>query len=236
MSSEPTTYDAYLELRDDGSCRAHLLDLPGCYSIGTGQDAALTALVAAIPPYYDWLRQHDDYTPQVHGPFAVVPREVQRASLINGRLTSVFFSPDAEPVTAEDLDWLVSLLDWAYADFFTVVSSLPPAALETLFAAGNPPRDSHPYAHLHPAAYIAQEQLWLLSRIEPQPRVPQLAQLPGTSLDKLRQVWQASLHRLRATSDDERERILEQSGERWSLRKVLHCSILLVRIQTDTLT
>jgi hypothetical protein len=53
-------------------------------------------------------------------------------------------------------------------------------------------------------------------------------QLPGTPLRRLRQVWQASLARLRAASDVERARILEHDGERWSLRKVLDRSILLV--------
>lgn len=221
MSGEPMTYDAYLEVRDDGSSLAQLLDLPGCYGVGTSQDAALSAVAAAIPAYYGWLRRHDDYTPEVHGPFAVAPREVQRVLRVNGRNTHAFFTPAAEPVTAEDLDWFVALLDWAYADFFEVVRSLPNAAQ------GAPG---------HPAASVAQEQLWLLSRIEPQPRVPQVAQLPGTLLDKLRQVWQASLHRLRNTSDDERERILEHEGERWSLRQVLHCSIVLVRMRTDALT
>lgn len=227
MSSEPMTYDAYLELRDDGSCLAQLLELPGCYSTGASQDVALTALAAAIPSYYDWLRRHDDYTPAVHGPFAVVPREAQRVSLVNGRLTSAFFSPAAEPVTAEDLDWYVALLDWAYADLFAIASSLPPTSLDAHGAAT---------PHTHPVPYVAQQQLWLLSRIEPQPRVPPLAQLPGTPLDKLRQVWRASLHRLRTATDDERERILDHDGERWSLRKVLLCSILLARTGTDKLT
>lgn len=227
MTSEPMTYDAYLEVRDDGSCLAHLLDLPGCYGVGASQDGALRAVAAAIPGYYEWLRRHDDYTPEVHGPFAALPKEVRRVSVVNGRIARAFFTSAADPVTAEDLDWFVALLDWAYADFFALLSSQPPATLDAPAPGGAPPSQL--------AAQVAQEQLWLLSRIEPRPHVPQLAQLPGAPLDKLRQVWQASLHRLRTTSDDERERILTHDGERWSLRKVLHCDILLVRMQTDAL-
>ena len=230
MTSEPTTYDAYLEVRDDGSCLAQLLDLPGCYSLAASQDAALSALAGAIPPYYDWLRRHDDYTPEVHGPFAVVPREVLRVSSVGRAPGSAFFSPSATPVTVEDLDWFIALLDWAYADFFTLVSA-------QLAGTKNAPHPGGPGSTpAQVAEEVAQQQLWLLSRIEPQPRVPQLAQLPGTSLDKLRQVWQASLHRLRNTQDAERERILEHGGERWSLRMVLGCSVLLVRMHTDTLS
>lgn len=228
MSGETMTYDAYLEVQGDGACFAQLLDLPGCYGIGLSQDAALSAVAAAIPAYYQWLRRHDDYTPEVHGPFAVVPKEAQRVSVANGRRTRAFFAPAAEPVTNEDLDWALALLDWVYADFFELVSSLPPATLD-----GHAQGGASPVQH---ALHVAQEQLWLLSRIEPHPHVPQLAQLPGTPLDKLRQVWRASLHRLRNTSDDERARILEHDGERWSLRQVLHCSIVLVRMRTDALT
>lgn len=229
MTSEPTTYDAYLELRDDGSCLAQLLDLPGCYSLAGSQAASLSALAAAIPRYFDWLRRHDDYTPEVHGPFAVLPREVVRVSSVNTAPGSAFFSPSATPVTAEDLDWFVALLDWAFADFYALVSAQAVGATDARRPGGVGPTAEQV------ADEVAQQQLWLLSRIEPQPRVPQLAQLPGTSLDKLRQVWQASLHRLRNTQDDERERILEHDGERWSLRAVLRCSVLLVRMRTDTL-
>lgn len=220
MSSESMTYDAYIEQQDDGFCLAQLLDLPGCYAAGSSPESALSALAAAIPAYYEWLRRHDDYTPEVHGPFEVAPKETQRVGQVNGRRTRAFFAPTAEPVTAEDLDWFAALLDWAYADFASLLNT----------------RLGVDAAALPLAEQVAQEQLWLLSRVEPQPRVPQLAQLPGTSRDKLRQVWQASLHRLRSTTDDERERILEHDGERWSLRKVLHASILLVRMQTDALT
>lgn len=227
MSSEPMTYDAYLEVRDDGSCLAQLLDLPGCFSIGASPDAALSALAASIPAYYEWLRRHDDYTPAVHGPFLVLPREVQRTATASGLPLAAFFSPAAEPVTAEDLDWYLALLDWAYTDFAAMLHAQASAALDVPRAGGVTP--------LQLAEQVAQTQLWLLSRIEPQPRVPQLAQLPGATLDKVRQVWKASLHRLRNTTDDERERILEQNGERWSLRMVLQGSILLVRMYTDTL-
>jgi hypothetical protein len=61
--------------------------------------------------------------------------------------------------------------------------------------------------------------------------VPRIEQLPGAALDRLQQVWQASLHYLRNTSDEERERIADHDGERWSLRKALRRSALHLRIQ-----
>jgi hypothetical protein len=83
---------------------------------------------------------------------------------------------------------------------------------------------------------VSQGQVWLISRLAEQPRVPLVDQLPGAPLDRLRQVCQASLARLRAASDVERTRILEHDGERWSLRKVLDRSILLVMQAVGELT
>jgi predicted RNase H-like HicB family nuclease len=210
--AEPMRYDAYLELAEDGACLAQLLDLPGCFARGPDERSAVERLVAGIPAYFAWLRQHDDYTPEVAGPFAVEIREVQRVSTHAGRPRAAFFAPAAEPVSSEDLDWLLALLDWAYADLM--------AALQTL-----------PEGRTHADA-VTRDQLWLLSRLEPEPRPVTIEQLDGEPLVRLRQVWQAALHRLRTSTEDERQRILEHDGECWSLRQVLYRSILLVRERT----
>jgi len=199
-------YDGSLEVRPDGSCLAQIADLPGCLGRGAGPEAALAALVAAIPGYYAWLSAHDEYTPVMHGPYTVTPREVAR--LGDDRI-GAFFATDAEPVSDEDLDWYLALLDWAYGD---------------LAAQAQAGRAS---AALLDA--VAQEQLWLTTRLDAHPVVTAITHLPGTPADHLRQVWQASLARLRAATDEERARVWEHEGERWSLRKVLRRSVLLAR-------
>ena len=202
-------YDGSLEVRPDGSCLAQITDLPGCSGRGMGQDAALAALVAAIPGYYAWLSAHDEYTPVMHGPYTVTPREIAR--LGDGRI-GAFFATDAEPVTNEDLDWYLALLDWAYGDLAALAAQAPTGAM--------------------PDA-VAQEQLWLTTRLDTRPVVPLITQLPGTPVDHLRQIWQASLARLRAATDEERARVWEHEGERWSLRKLLRRSVLLAHEQVD---
>lgn len=217
--SEKVIYDAYLEVQPDGICLAQLLDLPGCFGHGTDEASALAVLTASIPEYYTWLHRHDDYTPDVRGPFQVVPKQVERVPAANGRIVGAFFALEDEPITSEDLDWMLALLDWAYSDLYALLAGVQ----ERPAPAGPTP--------LGIAEQSAQEQLWIISRIEPRPNVPRIEQLPGTALDKLRQVWQASLHRLRQTSDEERQRILDHDGERWSLRKVLRRSVLHARMQ-----
>jgi predicted RNase H-like HicB family nuclease len=215
--SETTVYEAFVEIREDGSALAHVLDLPGCSAAGATEAEALVRVASQIAPHYAWLRRHDEYTPHVLGDATVVTKEVVRLGA-PGQRGGAFFSAAAVPVTNEDLDWYLALLDWAYADLLASAQAWESAAVV------EPDR----CAARAVVQQVAQGQVWLISRLEEQPRVPLVDQLPGTPLDRLRQVWQASLARLRAASDVERTRILEHDGERWSLRKVLDRSILLV--------
>ena len=41
VMAETTTYDAALELADDGACLAQILDLPGCFAAAPAEGAAL---------------------------------------------------------------------------------------------------------------------------------------------------------------------------------------------------
>ncbi len=209
---QPATYDAYVEIAPDGSALAQLLDLPGCYGSGRTEQEALANLTAAIPSYYAWLQCHDDYTPVVAGPHVVAARE---------RVTTpprAFFTPDAEPVEPSDLEIDSALLEWAYADLTVQASATSESAL------------------LSGLDSVLRGQLWLISRLEPSPRPAPLEALPGGSRERLRTVAQASVARLRAAKEDESARILEHEGERWSLRKVLRRSIVLIRMQSDVLS
>jgi predicted RNase H-like HicB family nuclease len=223
--SETTVYEAFVEIREDGSALAHVLDLPGCSAAGATEAEALFRVSSRIAPHYAWLRRHDEYTPYIPGEATVVAKEVVRIGT-PGQHGGAFFTPAAVPVTNEDLDWYLALLDWAYTD---LVASAH--ARESDAVAGPDGRSAHSIIQ-----QVSQGQLWLISRLEEQPRVPLVDQLPGTPLDRLRQVWQASLARLRAATDVERTRIREHDGERWSLRKVLDRSILLVTQADDTFT
>ena len=213
--SHEAVYHAYLEVEPGGACLAQLYELPGCYGVGPDQDAAIGALNESIPGYYAWLQVHDEYTPIVEGPHTIFVMATAKVPEAGGHGSGGFFEPAAVPVTAEDLDWNLALLDWAYADLAALLDRRDGAQADDV------------------ATHVAQTQLWLNARLEPQPSVPAVERLTGGPRDRLRQVWQASLARMRDTSDDERERIVDQDGERWSLRKLLQRSILHVRMHTD---
>ena len=209
---EETVYDGYIERHADGSYLAFLGDLLGCSTRARGESEALAALTTAIPTFYDWLRTHDEYTPQVHGPYRVLT--AASVEVPSGHWGG-FYPMDSEPVSQDDLDWNVAILDWSYDDLSRLIGS---SSQDEILRG------------------LVRSQPWLISRIESHPAVPPADQLPGTPADHLRQVWKASVARLRGASDEDRARVLEHGGERWSLRKVLRCSILSVRNALGALT
>ena len=215
--SADAVYEAYIEVEPNGASLAQLYDLPGCYAHGVDQAIALDNLEAAIPAYYVWLQAHDAYTPIVQGPHRVCVVGEAQVPATDGHAPGGFFAPAAVPMTGEDLDWYLALLDWAYTDLAALLDRVRAAQADDV------------------ATHVAQTQLWLASRLEAQPVVAAEERFPGAPRERLRQVWQASVSRMRGTSDDERERRVDLEGERWSLRKLLQRSILHVRMHTDEL-
>src|SRR5258708_2497236 len=107
--AEELVYDACLEVRSDGACLAQLCDMPACFARGADETEALRILEACIPAYFAWLARHDEYTPVMRGPFRVAVAEALRAA---DPPTGAFLQSDAQPVSGEDRDWYLALLDW----------------------------------------------------------------------------------------------------------------------------
>jgi predicted RNase H-like HicB family nuclease len=225
--SQQVAHDAYVEVLDSGACRAQVSDLPGCFAVGQDVVSALMALAERIPAYYDWLRSHDEYTPMVAGPFRVEAKAVERVTGRYPNVTEAFFPSDATPVNGEDLDWLLALLEWSLDDLIHLGERIAPAQRETPTPTGPPPN-----ALLRQAAEIQARYLVMLNA-RPDPRVVTLPDAPP--LGQLREVRQVSLRRLRNTTEQDRQRIIEVQGERWSLRKILRCGILSARIYAEPL-
>lgn len=202
--TESTTYDAYLELAPDGACLAQVLDLPGCFAIGPGEEMALAALTHALPGYFAWLQRHDDYTPAVAGPFAVIP-QARVVGTSQPCAATAFFAPDAQPVSAEDLDWLLALLGWATGDLADA-----------------------PHADGAVLAHVAETQVQgldpLASATESSPAL--LTAQDGSLLTGF-QAW--TEQRLRAATPDDLARVEERDGRRWSARWALRRAIVHAR-------
>lgn len=215
MTDQPeiATYDAYLLRFPDGSWLAQLTDLPGAYATGSSPDEATQRLTQAIPAYYAWLTQHDEYTPIAKGVAQVTPREQATAGA--APIYGAFFSGDAQPVTDEDLDWWLAALEWAYADLQAQAQRMP----------ATPARDGF-------LAAIAQTQQRIVAAaVGVEPSAP-----TGADTVALVQGALAAASRaFRATKAEQRAQVREDAGERWSVRRGLRESALLARRATDIL-
>lgn len=220
---EPVSYDAYLEVERGGRWVARILDLPGCQSEGANEQQALAALTAAIPAYYAWLKRHDDYTPDVRGPWVVILREAARHAT-----AGAFFTPDAQPVDDEELDWELALLEWAYEDLATLACRLPVPALDIVPAGGG-------WTIRQVLLHVARGQFWYLSHLAAD-QAPLASPHPKSdALAEVRQARAMALSQLRNASDAVRTAVHEHNGERWSMRKVLRQSVGHVREHTTQL-
>lgn len=204
-------YRAWLLREPSGAWLALASDLAGCFAIGTSDREALAGLVVAIPAYYAWLSQHDEYTPTIHGQVGVTVSET--AELKPGEV-SAFFRDDAEPVNDEDLDWLLAVLGWAYEDLLASAAKRP--ASPALDAA---------------LSRVAAMQVGLIARATganaPDPR--------GGGAARIAAARDAALAVFRGTSARRREATSEEAGQRWSLRRGLRESVLLARRATGDL-
>ncbi len=209
---EDATYDAYLLNYPDGSWLALAADLPGAYATGATADEATTRLATAIPAYYAWLQSHDDYTPIIHDSPQVVVRERAQADARGG----AFFAADAEPVTDEDLDWWLAVIDWAYDD-------LEAAAQQT----------TQPNQRALIEAVVAM-QLDTIARATGG-FTGQLGDGRADPAAGLKHVSQTTQAVFRRTRPEQRAAVREADGQRWSLRRGLRESALLARRAWDDL-
>lgn len=209
---EDATYDAYLLNYPDGSWLALAADLPGAYATGATADEATTRLATAIPAYYAWLQSHDDYTPIIHDSPQMVVRERAQADARGG----AFFAADAEPVTDEDLDWWLAVIDWAYDD-------LEAAAQQT----------TQPNQRALIEAVVAM-QLDTIARATGG-FTGQLGDGRADPAAGLKHVSQTTQAVFRRTRPEQRAAVREADGQRWSLRRGLRESALLARRAWDDL-
>lgn len=209
--ADTALYPAWLVHEPSGNWLALAADLAGCYATGASQGEALERLAEAIPAYYTWLSQHDDYTPTLRGQARV---EAVESHEMKPGGASAYFAADAEPVNDEDLDWLLAVLGWAYDDLLAGVErrSASPALEAAL-------------------SRVAAVQVGLIAyatgAIAPH--------LPVGGAARVNAARDMALSMFRMTSARQREVTHEETGQRWSLRRGLRESALVARRAADDL-
>ncbi len=214
------TYDVYLEEAADGATLALILDLPGCFASGASRQEALDRLQQATAEYHAWLRRHDDYTPEVHGPFVFAVKEVFQVTAVDGAEVRSFFAPDAEPASDEDIEWALTLLGWQRDDLLERVGALSDAALDWKaadVAEGQSIRET--------LDHIAQAELWYMGRLDETPPNIAVSALAGTTLERFQRVRQAVIMRVKSYPKELRGKVFTHRGEQWTLRKALRRAV-----------
>jgi predicted RNase H-like HicB family nuclease len=212
------TYDVYLEEAPDGTTLALILDLPGCFASGASHEEALDNLQQATTAYHTWLRLHDEYTPEVHGPFVFSVKEVFRIVAEGDGEVHGFFAPDAEPATDEDIEWALTLLEWQRQDLLGQIGGLPDAALD--WKPGDAGQSIRQMLD-----HIAQAEVWYMGRLDETPPRVDVSALPGSTLDRLQRVRQAVTVRVKSYPKELRGKVFTHRGEQWTLRKALRRAV-----------
>jgi hypothetical protein len=131
-------------------------------------------------------------------------------------------------VSNEDLDWLLALLEWSLDDLLQLGERIP------LERHNLPTREGPPPNALLQQAATAQAGYLIILNAQPDPYT-EITLPDAPPLEQLREVKGVSLRRLRNVSEDDRRRIVEVLGARWSLRKILRCGILSARMYAEPL-
>lgn len=213
------TYDVYLEEMAGGATLALILDLPGCFANGATREATLEQLQQATVDYHSWLRRHDEYAPEVHGPFVFTVNEsFQMAS--EGGAHHGFFAPDAEVATEEDIEWALTLLGWQGEDLLALVGSLGDAMLDW-----KPTEAPETLSIRQTLDHLAQKEIWYMGRLDDTPPAISLSALAGPTIERFQRVRQAATLRVKSYPKELRGKVFTHEGEQWTLRKALRCAV-----------
>lgn len=125
-------YRVAVEDIEPGHWVAWVLDLPGCYSNGPTDEAAVAAAPGAIAAYYRWMRRHDPTSPEAPDGIDVEVVERFTAHPAAGQpdyLVNALFDDDRRLLDHGDVAVAARLLEWAEADLDDVLDCVPPELL-----------------------------------------------------------------------------------------------------------
>jgi predicted RNase H-like HicB family nuclease len=184
---------------------AWVFELPGCFASAHTQAEAVATAPARIAAYFRWLATYGHSMPGVDAPIQTeVVTVFQAFPSESNYLVNAFFEADRPPLTQQEVDQALWLLDCSRQDLLAV---LGPVSSERLTR----PIAGEVQGILQ---HIAQGERWYLQNIGLEQSA--LLENPWHALDQTRTQTRAWLPALVGDT-----RILEWKRERWSVRKVL---------------
>jgi uncharacterized damage-inducible protein DinB/predicted RNase H-like HicB family nuclease len=215
----------YLEATSDQQWTAHVLDLPGCVVFANDRDSALDALRYDVTGYLEWLQSYGETVPPTGASLELYIAEtvpdISRTRL-SGEQVAIF-GPELDPVTDEQIERAITLLEYTQQDLERLVAPLDDAGLAR--SAGTGQRTVREILE-----HVRDVEGWYLTRLEPE-TVDIGAMFAGLDrddpLDALRAMLELASERFRRWSDDQRSRqfvpqhFSRYGSEIWTGRKVL---------------
>jgi hypothetical protein len=156
-----------LENGDENRSIAWVLGHPGCFAYGPDPGTALAEAPQAIRDYHDWICKHqgecwfdiDEIQIEHAETWEVYAVSVDYERVEDGYSVNAWFQHDWKPLTAEEIERGLKLLDWSRADLLETAKDLDQGAL-------NRPYPGERWNIEGILKHIAGAEWWYLDRLE----------------------------------------------------------------------
>jgi hypothetical protein len=204
-------FDIHLEINRMGRSMAHVLQLPGCIVRAPTPEMALDHVDEAIRQTLFWSDFHAGKARPV--PAVLRTRLVEQCTggAASGSGSRVaLFKPDYLQLKRMELEGYLQNMSYSRKDLLEITSTLPGTVLMY-----RPDRHQRPIREI--LQHIASAEQWYLTRLMKIPRFP----AQKTPLLRLACVREAAIRLLSKVDLGTSAKVVENSGEPWTLRKVL---------------
>jgi hypothetical protein len=207
-----------LENNYENKSIAWALDYPGCFAYGAEGAAAIMAFPHAFIGYKErveslaeenWI-DFEDIDIHLAESFDCHPVDADQFPSAAGRNVTAFFQVDWNPLTLEEIDRGLEVMDWSRKDLVNLTRHLPAVQLDK-------ERPGEKWSIRGILDHVATTELWLLDRLNI--LESESATLPEDifrRLDATRNIYERSLRDLKDTAF-----VNGKDGTLWSPRKVL---------------
>lgn len=223
-------YSIGLENGIEGRSMAWVLGHPGCFSYGADADEALAGVAEAISSYREWITKHSDQSWLPSGEIRTHLVEVWECFTINedyeraesGYEVNAWFLRDWKPLTAQDVERGLNLLDWTRRDLLSLLDGIADSLWDY-----DPSGQGWSIANI--VRHVGNGDWWYLARLGLE-HIPR-SDLPSAPLDRIalsRSILCDVLPTLVGSNQ-----VVGIDGEFWSPRKLLRRAVWHERDHTE---
>lgn len=216
-------YGVYLEIDDEGWCMAHVLELPGCFSLAKSKEEALKGIPDAISDYFGTLKKHGEEIFFDRDSIEIKIKEelLGTCPRISGNKAALF-SWDKFPLKDQLTENGIRRMEYNREDLMTLVENLPSETLDW-----KPDIDKRSIREV--LEHVARAEWWYISRMGDYPELLKFTENPpeGKLFEWLNGIREMANKRLKSLAEEEKgkafisKKYTDHPEEEWTARKVL---------------